>query len=197
MDRDTNVFYQLNARQWAAAFPYEFSAFLDRFCTRLAPGAEVLELGCGDGRDAARMETKGLVVDPTDGTESMAELAAERLGRPARQMEFGQLDAFERYDAVWAHAALHHQPMAGLDAVLGRILRALKPGGWFFANYKLGTGEARDALGRLYNFPPRSDLMTFYDRPGWSIVEADDYRDSGMDKVMRDWVAITVQKDAA
>ncbi|HSG55084.1 MAG TPA: class I SAM-dependent methyltransferase [Paracoccaceae bacterium] len=197
MDRDTNDFYQLNARKWAAAFPYEFSAFLDPFCMRLEPGAKVLELGCGDGRDAARMEAKGLVVDPTDGTQSMAELAAERLGRPARQMEFGQLDVIEGYDAVWAHAALHHQPIAGLDDVLGRILRALKPGGWFFANYKLGTGEARDALGRLYNFPPRADLMALYDRPRWSIMEAHDYRDSGMDKVVRNWVAITVQKDAA
>lgn len=196
MDPATRDFYQHHARQWAAAFPYEFSSFLDPFCARLDPGALILDLGCGDGRDAARMETKGFVVDATDGSASMAELVTERLGRPARQMQFGELDAVEHYDAVWAHASLHHQPIAGLGDVLARIFRALKPGGWFFANYKLGTGEARDALGRLYNFPPRAELMALYERRGCTVVEAHDYRDSGMDKVDRDWIAITVRKDA-
>lgn len=197
MDPATRDFYQQHARKWAEAFPYAFSAFLDPFCARLAPGAYILELGCGDGRDAARMEAHGFVVDATDGTASMAGLAAEKLGRPARHMEFGQLDATAQYDAVWAHAALHHQPFDGLADVLARIFQALKPGGWFFANYKLGQGEARDALGRLYNFPPRDDLMALYMGHDWNVVEAQDYRDSGMDKVTRDWVAITIQKNPA
>lgn len=197
MDPATRDFYQQHARKWAEAFPYPHSKFLDPFCARLDPGAHILELGCGDGRDAARMEAHGFVVDATDGTASMAELAAEKLGRPARQMEFGQLDAEADYDAVWAHASLHHQPLEGLADVLARIFRALKPGGWFFANYKLGRGEDRDALGRLYNFPPRDELMALYAAHDWSLVEVLDYRDSGMDKVMRDWIAITAQKAPA
>jgi SAM-dependent methyltransferase len=140
------------------------------------------------------MLDRGFAVDPTDGVAEMAALAGERLGRPVRHMQFGELAEEGLYDAVYAHASLHHQPFAGLPGVLERIWRALRPGGLFFANFKLGDGEHRDALGRLYNFPPRADLMAVYAAQDWQIVDADDYRDSGMDKVMRDWIAITASK---
>lgn len=197
IDPATQTFYQTRAREWAQAFPYDYSQFIEGFVARLEPGALILELGCGDGRDGARMESLGFRVDATDGTPAMAQLAAEKLGRPARVMQFGELEAIAEYDAVWAHASVHHQPFAGLGDVLDRIARALKPGGVFFANYKLGTGEHRDALGRLYNFPPREQLLGLYKEiPGWTFAAIEDYRDSGMDKVMRDWIAITMQKDA-
>ena len=195
MDRKTHDFYQEKAREWAAAFPYSYSRFVDPFLERLEPGASILDLGCGDARDAARMEAKGFSVDVTDGTPSMVELATEKLGRPARLMQFGELEAVEGYDAVWAHASLHHQPFAGLGDVLSRVARAMRPGAIFFANYKLGDGEHRDALGRLYNFPPREDLMRLYNAQDWEMVQAEDYQDGGMDKVLRDWIAITVRRN--
>ncbi|TIX50368.1 class I SAM-dependent DNA methyltransferase [Alteraurantiacibacter aquimixticola] len=196
IDGATRDFYQTKAREWAEAFPYEFSKFLDPFLAQLPPGAEVLELGCGDGRDGARMEAQGFTVDATDGTPAMAALAEEKLGRPARHMEFGDLKAEAAYDAVWAHASLHHQPLVGLADVLARIHRAMRPGALFFANYKLGDGEHRDSFGRLYNFPPRAELMALYAAQDWEILEAHDYKDGGLDKVLRDWIAITVRKSA-
>ncbi len=196
MDRKTHDYYQSNAREWARAFPYAYSRFLDPFLSRLDPGASILDLGCGDARDAARMEAQGFTVDATDGTPNMAQLAAEKLGRPARVMQFGDLDAEGRYDAVWAHASLHHQPFAGLADVLAKVERAMRPGAIFFANYKLGDGEHRDALGRLYNFPPREELMALYEAREWEMIDVEDYKDGGMDKVMRDWIAITVRKKA-
>lgn len=195
IDPATQAFYQTRAREWAEAFPYSYSRFLDDFLPRLAPGALVLELGCGDARDGARMESLGFRVDATDGTPAMAALAQEKLGRPARVMQFGELEASSEYDAVYAHASLHHQPFAGLADALARIERALKPGGLFFANYKLGDGEHRDALGRLYNFPPRADLMALYEARDWTVIGVKDYEDSGMDKVMRPWIALTVQRN--
>ena len=198
IDPDTQAFYQNSAREWAAAFPYDYSRFIAGFVERLAPRALILELGCGDGRDGARMEALGFRVDATDGTAAMAALAEEKLGRPARVMQFGELATVGEYDAVWAHASLHHQPMAGLADVLGRVALALKPGGIFFANYKLGDGQHRDALGRLYNFPPREQLLGLYKEiSGWSFAAVEGYRGSGMDKVERDWIAITMQKDPA
>ncbi len=196
IDPDTQAFYQTRAREWAAAFPYEYSKFLDPFLARLEPGALILDLGCGDARDAARMESKGFRVDATDGTPAMAALAEEKLGRPARVMQFGELAAENQYDGIWAHASIHHQPLAGLADVLARVEHALKPGGIFFANFKLGIGEHRDDFGRLYNFQPREDLMALYEARDWEIIEALDYQDGGMDKVLRPWIALTVRKTA-
>lgn len=167
--------------------------FLANFLPRLTPGAYVLELGCGGGRDTLAMLQRGFAVDATDGVAAMAAEAQVLTGHPAKVMRFDQLEAVAEYDAVWAHASLHHQPFAGLPEVLTRIARALRPGGWFFANYKLGQGDARDDLGRLYNFPPRDDLLALYHAGGWDLVQIDDYRAGGMDKVERDWIAITAR----
>lgn len=170
--------------------------FLLPFLDRLAPGAEVLELGCGGGRDTLTMLQRGFRVTATDGSPAMAREAEALTGQPVQVLRFTDLDLAASCDAVWAHASLHHQPIAGLADVLDRIHRALRPGGWFFANYKLGSGEERDALGRLYSFPPRADLLALYDRDSWAELLLHDYRAGGADGVVRDWIAITARKGA-
>lgn len=193
-DPDTLAFYDREASEYVKQFVKGSDRFLDDFLDRLDPGAQVLELGCGGGRDAQRMLERGFVVDMTDGSQGMAAEARQRTGQAVRLLRFDELEAVEAYDAVWAHASLHHQPLAGLGAVLARVQRALRPFGWFFANYKLGQGDARDAFGRLYNFAPRQVLLDLYTDSGWLLEDAHDYRDGGLDKVMRDWIAITARK---
>ena len=195
-DKATLGYYEREAPRYVVAMAQGSARslseqFLGSFLPRLSPGAHVLELGCGGGRDTLEMIRHGFTVDATDGTAAMVREAQALTGHVARVLRFDELDAVAQYDAVWAHASLHHQPFAGLPQVLARIARALKPGGWFFANYKLGQGDARDDLGRLYNFPPREDLLALYRAGGWELADLHDYRAGGMDKVERDWIAIT------
>lgn len=197
-DPDTLAFYNREAPRYTISGRDGPSRDLDAFLNRLEPGARILELGCGAGKDAEHMIRRGFAVVPTDGSAAMAKRAQERLGMEVAVLTFDQLEAEAEYDAVWCHASIHHQPGAGLPGVLERIARALKPGGWHFANFKLGEGDARDMFGRLYNFPTEADLRAAYLAvPGWQMVEARIYQDGGLDKVLRDWMAVTMQKDAA
>jgi SAM-dependent methyltransferase len=166
---------------------------LDPFLDRLAPGARVLELGCGAGHDAARMVERGFAVDPTDQAEAMVALAQDLNGLPARRMRFDELNAEHAYDAVWAHACLIHVARADFGGIVSRILRALRPGGWHFANFKLGAGEGRDPLGRLHNFPDERWLDAQYRAAGFAVIAAETYRGSGADGVARDWRALTLR----
>ncbi|WAT18020.1 class I SAM-dependent methyltransferase [Aurantiacibacter sp. MUD11] len=193
-DEATIAFYDREAPRYTLSFAISHGRWLDGFLDRLPEGAHVLELGCGGGKDAQRMLERGFSVDMTDGSIGMAKKARERTGQDVRILRFAELDADAAYDAVWAHASLHHQPLAGLGDVLCRIHRALRPGGWFFANYKLGDGDDRDRFGRLYNFAPRQHLLDLYRVAGWELEDVHDYRDGGLDKVMRDWIAITARK---
>ena len=197
-DPDTIAFYQDRAAHWVfhsgAAHSHQLDAFLDR----LPPVAAVLELGCGGGRDAAHIRQRGFAVDATDATPALVARANQAFALGARVMAFHELDAEAAYDGVWAHACLLHCPVALLPDVLTRIHRALKPGGWHFASYKLGdganAGEGRDLLGRLHNFPSAEWLIAAYAAAGFTIAAQDTYPGKASDGTMRDWIDLTVSK---
>lgn len=79
--------------------------------------------------------------------------------------------------------------------VLQAIRHALRPGGWHFANYKLGDGEGRDPLGRLTNLPDEGWLERVYQDAGLAIIAAERYRGEGADGIQRDWYALTLRKE--
>jgi SAM-dependent methyltransferase len=194
-DPDTIAFYQARAPHYVLKFGQAHSYQLDGFLDRLPPGGAVLELGCGGGQDSARMAARGFSIDATDGTPAMVAKANERWSVGARVMAFDQLETLAEYDAVWAHASLLHCPRAALPDILARIDRALRPGGWFFASYKLGEAEGRDTLGRFYNFPDADWLTEQYAAiPGWQIAETRRYLSGGFDNVERDWIDLIVRK---
>jgi len=170
MDRETLQFYESRGREWAASHPPgSYGRELDAFLDMLAPGATILELGCGDGRDAEHMIARGFAVLPSDGSPGMAKLASERLGRDVPVMRFTELEAAEAFDAAWCQSSLLHAGEAELPGILARVHRALKPGGWHWASYKGGEGGGRDAFGRFFSYLPRRRLEAAYTAAaGWT-----------------------------
>ena len=193
-DPATIAFYQTRAPHYVFHSGEHHSHQLDPFLDRLPAGAKVLELGCGGGRDAARIRERGFVVDAADGTPAMVAKANERFGLGAQAMAFHELDAHAAYAGVWAHASLLHCPRDALPDVLACIHRALQPGGWHFASFKLGDAEGRDLLGRLHNFPSPAWLIAAYKEAGFSIGSQDIYSGKGSDGTMRDWIDLIVRK---
>jgi SAM-dependent methyltransferase len=193
-DPDTIAFYQERAPHWVFHSGEAQSHQLDAFLDRLPPQAAVLELGCGGGRDAAHIKQRGFAVDATDATTALVKRANQAFALGARVMAFDEIEADAAYAGVWAHASLLHCPRAVLADVLARIHRALKPGGWHFASYKLGDGEGRDLLGRLHNFPSPEWLIAAYEAAGFTIEDQDTYPVQASDGTMRDWIDLTVRK---
>ena len=150
-DPATLDFYASEAPVYAASGPDGIARHLPEFLDRLRPGARILELGCGGGRDASHMIEMGFDVEPTDGTAEIALQAEVRLDRTVRVMRFDELESIAEYDAVIASASLLHVPRADLPSILQRIWTALKPGGWHIASYNGGGVEGRDGFGRYFN----------------------------------------------
>ncbi|AWW75088.1 SAM-dependent methyltransferase [Erythrobacter sp. KY5] len=194
IDPATFEFYQKRVPFYTSSAGCGPSRHLDAFLDRLKPGACILELGCGTGRDSARMIERGFDLDATDGIPAMLVKANERHNIGARLMRFDELSAEQAYDAIWAHACLLHCPRAELPGVLNRIQTALRPGGFHYASYKLGDGEGRDLLGRLHNFPTADWLRARYQEAGFDIFNEDVFAGKGTDGTMRDWLAITVRR---
>lgn len=200
MDPQTAEFYRTRSREWAAALPQELRPELDAFLDPLAPGAHILEMGCGDGRDAQRMIARGFSVDTSDGVPEMARLASERLGRPVPVMLYEELEADGLYDAAWCHASLLHVPLADLPGILARIHRALKPGAPFYANYKGGEGglhhaNGRDDFGRFYSYLSLNDLESTYRQVAqWAGLEIATTQGGSFGGTPTIWHAVTARK---
>lgn len=193
-DPDTIAFYQQRAPHWVFHSGEHCSHQLDAFLDRLPPGAAVLELGCGGGRDAAHIRARGFAVDATDATPALVRRANEAFALGARVMAFHELEAEAAYAGVWAQACLLHCPREALPDVLARIHRAMRAGGWFFSSYKLGTGEGRDLLGRLHNFPTAEWLIAAYQAAGFAIAAQQTYAGKASDGTQRDWIDLIVSK---
>jgi SAM-dependent methyltransferase len=194
-DEATLRFYRENASAYAEREITSRRLRLGRFLALLSPGAAILELGCGAGFDTAEMLAQGFDVSATDGSPEMAAEASRRLGRPVGTLLFGDLDAVEVYDGVWANACLLHVPRAELPQILGLIWRALKPGGAFYASFKTGDAEGRDTLNRYYNYPSADWLRTIYASAGnWSSLDIESGEVKGFDNDLARMLFVLTRK---
>ena len=121
-------------RDWTAtaeAYDRSFATLCDGAAARLLadlPGRDLLDVGCGTGRLAARAEHTGRTVTALDADESMAESARGRLrGRVLRAAlpDLPLPDASE--DAISASFVLNHVDRP--RAALAELRRVLRPGG--------------------------------------------------------------------
>ena len=194
MDEQTLQFYRGNAQAYAGREITRHTR-LTRFLALVAPGATILELGCGAGADSAAMLASGFDVQPTDGSPEMAAEASRRLGRPVGTLLFHELDAVEAYDGVWANACLLHVPRPELAQVLARIWRALKPAGYFYASYKAGSVDGRDKLNRYYNHPTPDWLRDTYAEAGpWSSLSIETGAVRGFDNEQAAMLFVVARK---
>ena len=194
MDEETLQFYRSNAEAYAGR-EIAVHTRLTRFLALLAAGSAILELGCGAGAASAEMLAKGFEVRPTDGSPEMAGEASRRLGRPVETLLFHDLDEVEAYDGVWANACLLHVPRQELAHILALIWRALGPAGYFYASYKTGETDGRDALNRYYNYPSPDWLRAHYAHAGnWSSLSIETGEVTGFDGKRAQMLFVTARK---
>lgn len=145
---------------------------LAAFVAAVTPNGRVLDLGCGPGHWAARLQKAGFIVDAIDASPEMAALAKSDFGIDVRIADFEDLDARAIYDGIWANFSLLHAPRTDFPAHLGRIHRALKPGGTLHIGMKLGSGEGRDKLGRFYAYYSEGELKGLLQQAGFTVTRS-------------------------
>lgn len=124
-----------------------------RLAERLLAGASVLDLGCGDGRNALCFLEHGAAVDAVDRSEAGIRKLKARAGGAGRDVVArspqgktgaggapGRLNAWVQdletfafprdYDAIIAHGVLHLLPPPLRDPLLAGMQAHTVPGGW-------------------------------------------------------------------
>jgi 2-polyprenyl-3-methyl-5-hydroxy-6-metoxy-1,4-benzoquinol methylase len=173
-DRDAAAYAERTA-----TVPASVRAALVQLAGRLGPGARVLEIGSGGGRDALLMERLGLRVRRTDVTPGFVSLLSGQ-GHACDLLD-PLLDDLTSpdgpYDAVWANASLLHVARGDLPAVLARLAGATRPGGLLVASLKEGDGDAWSTHGtisgpRHFTYWRATDLEAVVRDSGWTDVVA-------------------------
>jgi SAM-dependent methyltransferase len=195
-DNETLRFYRHEAEAYCQRTEAISSPALQGFLERLKPGASILELGCGSGRDTVEMLRLGYDVTPTDGSPEMARQAEDILHRRVLVLEFSEIKDETRFDGVWAHACLLHVPLDYLGEVLSRIYRVLNSHGILFANFKEGAAEGRDRFGRYYNYPSLAVLRDIFQQAApWFALEIERSSGKGYDGAAVQWLNCTATKN--
>ncbi len=141
MNDKTLDYYNQNAEAFAAGtVAVDFSQTQDRFINRLK-GRQVLDFGCGSGRDTKYFLDAGLLVTATDGSEELCRIASEYTGIRVRHMLFQELEEQDRYDGIWACSSILHLPKVDLKTVFEKMAAALKENGVIYTSFKYGKFE--------------------------------------------------------
>ena len=155
---NTLGYYNKNARNYTEQTRMvDLSELYVDFEECLNPGARILDLGCGSGRDSKYFLEKGYAVIPVDGSAEMCIAASEYLHIPVRQMLFSELKFKNEFDGIWACASLLHVPKTQIRDIMAKVERALKPDGVLYASFKYGE-EEKNIDGRHFSFYNETDL---------------------------------------
>ena len=111
---------------------------------RLAPtpAEKILDLGCGPGRDLKTFAALGHVAIGVEGAEQFVAMARAQSGCEVWHQDFLKLGLpRERFDGVFANAALFHVPKQELARVLRELRATLKPRGVLFSSNPRGANQ--------------------------------------------------------
>lgn len=188
-DRQTLDVYDAQAAEYEARVAAKGTPGLDDFIAALPENAHVLDLGCGPGLTAKHMMDRGLTVDATDGSDAMVKRARDH-GVPARLALFHRIDGHALYDGIFANFSLLHLPRSEMPAMLARLHNLLKSPGVLHIRVKLGTGDARDDLGRYYTYYQQDELEDLLTFVGFAIITRILGRGTGLDGRSSNWIVL-------
>lgn len=190
--RQTLQHYQNNAEGFREGTrDHDVSQNIDALLRHIKAPAplQILDVGCGPGRDLQTFTNLGHVAVGLDGCERFVAMAREDSGCKVWLQDFLALDLpQQRFDGIFANAALFHIPSSKLPDALCQLHASLKPGGVLFSSNPRGDdqeGWQRDRYASYYRLETWQALMQ---DAGFTELEHF-YRPAGLPREQQPWLA--------
>ena len=168
-----------------------YQAFLNQFPA--AKKLDILDFGCGPGRDLGYFKSLGHRPVGLDGSEAFCNMARENTGCQILHQQFLKLTLPDQgFDGIFANASLFHVPSQGLPRVLQELHTALRPGGILFSSNPRGNNEGWS--GQRYGYFIEFEAAEVYLEAAGFTVLNHYYRPAGAPRAEQPWLAIVSQK---
>ena len=150
----------------------------------LAPGADVLDVGCGAGRHLVPLVRNGFRAVGADLSEQALALLDPRYSRVVADVQ--RLPFSDRsFDAVTCYGVLQHLTLAGQVKAVGELFRVLRHQGLAFVevagrlDMRYGSGKriAPDTFvrgGIPHHYFSQSELHELFQSAGFAVLTLDD-----------------------
>ncbi|MDY6929574.1 MAG: class I SAM-dependent methyltransferase [Pseudomonadota bacterium] len=196
IERSTLNHYELRAEAfWEGTRDHDVSQNIAALLAALPQetGLDILDLGCGPGRDLMRFKELGHRPVGLDGSATFCEMAREYSGCEVLHQSFSQLVLeAERFDGIFANASLFHVPRLALVEVLQALRNSLRPGGVLFCSNPRGDAEGWN--GRRYgNYMELDVSQRFFADAGFEMIDHY-YRPEGLPREQQPWLAVVYQR---
>lgn len=153
------------------------------------PPFAILDLGCGPGRDLKAFAELGHLAVGLEGAASLAAMARVHSDCEVWQQDFLKLDLpRQRFDGVFANAALFHVPSQELPRVLLELHATLKPRGVLFASNPHGRNEEGWNRGRYGAYHDLEAWRRYMSAAGFDEL-THYYRPAGLPREQQPWLA--------
>lgn len=174
---------------------FVLDVFFDVF-DDLLKGKNILEIGCGPGRDARLLTDRGYHVTGLDLSEKLVEIARSRVPEAAFLVADMLTLPFEdnSFDGIWSAATLHHLTIEDMKVAIKEMYRVLKNGGAAFVSTKAGDGmdiakeEEFDGSERFFNYTDQETCAKLFVDAGFRIHSIETYTTNDLFPDMKTYV---------
>jgi len=177
---------------WDHDVSQNITAFLDNISGEVP--FEILDLGCGPGRDLKVFSDLGHQAIGLDGAPSFVEMAREFSGCQVWHQDFLSLELPEsKFDGIFANAVLFHVPRYALPRVLSELHTSLKQRGVLFTSNPRGQNEEGWHGERYGSYYDLQHWQSFMGAAAFTEI-THYYRPEGLPRAQQPWLASVWRK---
>ncbi|MES9856233.1 MAG: class I SAM-dependent methyltransferase [Sedimenticola sp.] len=156
-------YYKCNAKAFVeSTLQVDMKPLYENFLPLLPVQANILDVGCGSGRDTKYFIEHGYYVTAFDASAEIASLAEKEVGQTIVVQRAQDIQYKNQFDGIWACASLLHVSFNELPDIFHRLSLALKPNGVIYFSFKYGQGEY-EKQGRWFTDLDEARLQSLVD----------------------------------
>lgn len=192
IEKVTLAHYESRAESfWEGTKDHDVSQNIEAFLSALPENRvlDILDFGCGPGRDLHTFKSLGHNPVGLDGSQSFCDMARKHSGCEILHQPFLNLQLEDNsFDGIFSNASLFHVPSSELLRVLNEFHQALRPNGILFTSNPRGNAEGWNGQ-RYGHYMELESSKEFLERAGFRIVHHY-YRPDGLPREQQPWLAI-------